>query len=838
VAIDKAMLPLEDEGGEAVSVALPETDAVSVDLPDGGALVSFGDSLVSDVGFSDNLAEHMDPRALTALASDLLAAVEADEQSRADWKAQYIKGLDLLGLKIEDRSTPWPGACGVYHPILTEAAVRFQAQAIMEVWPASGPAKAKLVGKVDDKKTRQAERVETDLNYHLTEVMSEARTEHERLLWALPLAGAGFKKTYYDPTLGRPVSMFVPAEDFVVPYGATDLQSAPRYTHVLKRYANEIRKLQVSGFYRDVTLPEPAPDYSDVQRKTDDLKGESPTVEFDDRHTLLEVHADLDLEGFEDPDEVALPYVVTIDKSSSTVLAVRRNWIESDLRKAKRMWFTQYTYIPGWGIYGLGLVHLIGGIAKSATSILRQLVDAGTLSNLPAGLKARGLRIKGDSSPLMPGEFRDVDVPSGSIRDAITFLPYKEPSQVLATLLTGLVEEGRRFASIADLEIGDGNQQAPVGTTLALMERAMKVMSAVQARLHASMHGELKLLVSVIRENGSPNYEYEVEDGATRAKDYDDRIDVLPVSDPNSATMSQRVMQYQAALQLAAQAPQQYDMPELHKQMLAVLGLKNIDKIIPGTKDKKPADPVTENMNILSGKPVKAFLYQDQQSHIRIHMAAMQDPKVQAIVGQSPQAPVIMAAMQAHIAEHVAFEYRKQIEAQMGVALPDPEKPLPEEVEIRLSRVLAEAADRLLQKNTAEAQAEQNQKAQQDPLIQMQQQELQIKQAEVQRKQAKDQADIQAAQAKLGLQAQEKRAELMLNVAKLEANQRTSGAKLGVEAARSRAELEAKQRLAGTELGVRIAEHTATLRHERQQSHADRRHEAEQAAKQPRPKSE
>jgi hypothetical protein len=805
LAIDKAMTPLEDEGGEAVSVDLGFPISTT-DLPDGGAVISFGEDLVHDVAFDDNLAEHMGPRALAALSSELLACVEADRMSRQDWERTYMQGLDLLGLRAEDRSTPWPGACGVFHPILAEAAVRFQASSIMEVWPASGPAKVAVVGKVDDKKQRQAERVQADLNYFLTEVMTEARSEHERLLWALPLAGAAFKKTYYDPTLGRPVSMFVPAEDFIIPYGATDLQSAPRYTHTLKRYGNEIRKLQVAGFYRDIDLPEPTADYSDIEKKRDQLSGDSPSVDYDDRHTLLEVHAELDLEGFEDPDGIALPYVVTIDKSSSLVLAVRRNWAEDDLRKAKRCWFTQYTYIPGWGIYGLGLIHLIGGIAKSSTSILRQLVDAGTLSNLPAGLKSRGLRIKGDSSPLMPGEFRDVDVPSGSIRDAITFLPFKEPSQVLAGLLNQLVEEGRRFASIADLEIGDGNQQAPVGTTLALMERAMKVMSAVQARLHASMHGELKLLTELIHENGSAKYEYEVDEaGATRAQDYDGRIDVLPVSDPNATTMSQRVMQYQAALQLSAQAPQMYDMPELHRQMLGVLGLKDIGKIIPSSEEKKPMDPVAENMAVLTGKPVRAFLYQDHEAHIKVHTAAMQDPKVMQLMGQNPNAPGIMAAAQAHITEHIAMAYRRAIEDQMGVALPDDDTPIPEEIEVRLSRLVAEAADRVLQKNTAEHQAEVNQKAQQDPLVQMQQQELQLKAGELQRKQAKDQADAAEAAARLQQDDRQAAQRLQVERERIASQAQQTGTRLGVESARARSELEAHQREAGAKLGVDIA---------------------------------
>ena len=637
--------PLYNNDPGAIEIDIVNPEAVSIETPDGGAVVFLGPRLAEEieVSFDANLAEHIDDSELAKISAELIASFDNDLRSRADWEKTYKNGLDLLGLKIEDRSTPWAGACGVFHPILSEAAVRFQSQSIMETFPAGGPVKAKIEGRVTPEKEKQAERVKKDLNYFLTEKMSEYRSEHERMLFNLPLAGAAFKKVYYDPSLGRPVSMFVPAEDFVAPYGASDLVSCPRYTHIMYKYPNELRKLQVSGFYRDIDLPEPNLSITEIQQSKDDLTGESQ-VNNDDRHQLLEIHCELDIDGFEDvgedgePTGIGLPYVVTIERQSGAVLSIYRNWREDDPLKLKRQHFVQYGYVPGFGFYAFGLIHLIGGIAKSATSILRQLVDAGTLSNLPAGLKARGLRIKGDSTPLMPGEFRDVDVPSGAIKDAITFLPYKEPSQVLAALLSSMVEEGRRFASIADLQIGDANQQAPVGTTLALMERAMKVMSAVQARLHASLKQELDILVKLIKAHASSEYEYEVEDGASRDKDYDDRVDVIPVTDPNAASLSQRVVQYQAALQLASQAPQMYDLPELHRQMLGVLGISDIDKIIPSTKDKKPTDPISENMDILNGKPVKAFIYQDHEAHIQAHMSAMQNPKIMQLIGQNPMA--------------------------------------------------------------------------------------------------------------------------------------------------------------------------------------------------------
>ncbi|CAB4169524.1 hypothetical protein UFOVP1302_27 [uncultured Caudovirales phage] len=748
MAIDKAMSEPEKLSDVGLDIQIINPDAVSIETEDGGALVILGPELSQDMepDFSANLAEYMDEGDLSALGQELVDDVESDLRSREDWEQTYKKGLDLLGLKIEDRSTPWPGACGVFHPILSEAAVRFQSQAIMETFPAGGPVKTKIIGRTTPERQQQALRVKEDLNYMLTEKMSEYRSEHERMLFALPLAGAAFKKVYFDPTLGRPTSLYVPAEDFVVPYGASDLQTSNRYTHIMRRYPNEIRKLQVINFYRDVDLSTPVPNKNEIQRVKDKLSGEQQ-IDTDDRHVLLEVHVDLDLAGYEDvgkdgePTGVAIPYVVTVERSTGVVLSIYRNWKEDDALKLKRQHFVQYSYIPGFGFYPFGLIHLVGGIAKSATSILRQLVDAGTLANLPAGLKARGLRIKGDSTPLMPGEFRDVDIPSGAIKDSITFLPYKEPSQVLAGLLGTLVEEGRRFASIADLQIGDANQSAPVGTTLALMERAMKVMSAVQARLHASLKQELSLLVDIIRTHMKGDYEYETDIGATRTEDYDGRIDVIPVTDPNSASLSQRVVQYQAALQLAAQSPQMYDLPELHRQMLTVLGIQDPGKIIPNTNEKKPMDPISENMAILSGKPVKAFLYQDHEAHIKVHMSAMQDPKILQIVGQSPQASMIQAAATAHIAEHIGFQYRREIENQLGVELPPPDESLPEDIEVALSKLVADAAGKLLQKDQAEAQQQQIQQKMQDPVVMAQMQDAQNKTAEIQRKAAKDRAD-------------------------------------------------------------------------------------------------
>ena len=743
MAIEKQMTPfdveIEDEGAEELQVEIVNPEAISMETEDGGIIIDFEGDIAEDILGGDdhdaNLAEVIDEDTLKSMASELLGDFEADRESRSDWARAYVKGLDLLGMKVEDRQQPWAGASGVFHPILTEAVVRFQAQAMGEIFPASGPVRTKILGKTTPEKTEQASRVENEMNYLLTEEMTEYRDETEQLLFKLPIAGSAFKKVYYDPLMERPCSMFVPSEEFVVSYGASDLQTCPRYTHVMKKTQNEVLQLQVNGFYRDVDLPDPEPDYSDIQEKYDELDGEEAVIEDDDRHTILEMHVDINMpEEFDDPDGIARPYVVTIDKSSSTILSIRRNWYEDDEKKKKRMHFVHYRYLPGLGFYGTGLIHLIGGLAKSATSILRQLIDAGTLSNLPAGLKARGLRIKGDDSPLMPGEFRDVDVPGGAIRDSITFIPYKEPSSVLYSLLGNIVEEGRRIGSVADVQVGDMNPNAPVGTTLALMERSMKVMSGVQARLHAALKNELRILAKIIHDYMPPEYAYDMEGDFSRVDDFDRRIDVVPVSDPNAATMSQRVMQYQAALQLAQQAPQLYDMGKLHRQMLEVLGIQDASSIVKLPDDIKPKDPVTENMAILKQEPVKAFMYQDHEAHIQVHMSAMQDPKIQQIVGQSPFASAIQSAMASHITEHVAMQYRKEIQMSLGVEMPDEDQPLPEDVEEQISRLAANAAQKLLGKNQAEAAQKAAQEQAKDPLTQIQQRELAIKEAELKHK--------------------------------------------------------------------------------------------------------
>ncbi len=782
MAVEKQMSPADFDVEETneVEIQVVNPEAVSIESDGEEVIIDFTGEFTEELVGPDhdaNLAEYIEDDDLGALASELVDDFVADRQSRKDWARSYVKGLDLLGMKIEERTQPWAGAAGVFHPVLTEAVVRFQAQAMSELFPASGPVRTKVMGKKDQEKLDQAQRVETEMNYLLTEEMSEYRDETEQMLFRLPLAGSAFKKVYYDPIMERPCAMFVPAEDFVVSYGAADLATAPRYTHVMKKTPNEIAELQFNNFYLDVELPAPEPDYSDIQEKYDEIDGETAVLEDDDRHTILEVHADLLMpEPFDDPDGLARPYVVTIDKSSLTVLSIRRNWYEEDIKKRKRAHFVHYRYLPGLGFYGTGLIHLIGGLAKSATSILRQLIDAGTLSNLPAGLKARGLRIKGDDSPLMPGEFRDVDVPGGAIRDSIAFLPYKEPSSVLYQLLGNIVEEGRRIGSVADVQVGNLNPQAPVGTTLALMERSMKVMSGVQARLHAALKNELRILAKIVKDYMPAEYIYDMEGNFSRQSDFDGRVDVIPVSDPNASTMAQRVVQYQAAMQLAQQAPNLYNMGMLHRQMLEVLGIKDADEIIKLPEDIKAADPVTENMAILKQEPVKAFKYQDHEAHIQVHMAAMQDPKLQEIVGQSPFAAAIQAAMAAHITEHVAFQYRKEIEKNLGVAMPDEEKPLPEDVELEISRLASEAAQKLLRKDQAEVAQKQAMQQQQDPLTQIQQRELALKEAEFEHKKqldvAKLQADVQAKEANMDLQED-----------RLKSEERREGARLGVKVA-------------------------------------------------------
>jgi hypothetical protein len=794
--IDKS-LAQAPQGIEELAMAQPDMSIEienpdSVTLDDGSMEITIVPGKEQDDEFNANLAEDMDEGQLTELSGDLIGEYDADINSRKDWLTTYVDGLELLGLKVEDRTEPWPGACNVYHPLMTEALVKFQAETMMETFPAAGPVKTVIVGKQTKEKEDAAERVKDDMNYQLTDMMPEYRPEHERMLWGLGLSGNAFKKVYYDPNLERQVSMYVPAEDIVVPYGASNLETAERVTHVMRKTKNELHRLQVAGFYRDVDLGEPFLDIDEAEKKIAEKLGFNPTE--DDRYKILEMHVNLDLENGDSEDGIALPYVVTIEKGTGTILAIRRNWNPDDKLKAKRQHFVHYGYIPGFGFYCFGLIHLIGAFAKSGTMILRQLVDAGTLSNLPGGLKSRGLRIKGDDTPIAPGEWRDVDVPSGAVRDNILPLPYKEPSQVLNQLMNQIIEEGRRFASAADMKVSDMSANSPVGTTLAILERTLKVMSAVQARIYYAMKQEFKLLKGIIRDYTPTEYSYEPEIGDRRAKQSDyDNVDVIPVSDPNAATMSQKVVQYQAVMQMAQANPQIYDQVELNKQMLEVLGIKNIGKLIPSADDQKPRDPVSENMNIINGKPVKAFIYQDHEAHIRVHMAAMQDPKILQLVGQNPQANAIQAAAMAHINEHVAFEYRKQLEEQLGVPLPKPDETLPEDVEFELSKVMAEAAQKLAAKSAAEAQQEQAQQQAQDPIIQMQQQELQLKAQDLQIRAQKTQADIQAEQTRLELDKM-----------RIESQERIAGAKLGADTVMANKELEAKEILEGAKLGINV----------------------------------
>ena len=809
MAIEKPMTPsnvvtITTDDNPELEVEVIDPDAVSVTDDDGSVAIVLDSEIQEELvgpDHSSNLAEYLQEGELEAMASDLIEAFNSDRTSRKDWASSYVKGLDLLGLKIEERDQPWPGACGVFHPVLTESVVRFQAQAITEIFPASGPVRTQVVGKYSDEKSNQAQRVEEEMNYLTTEVMTEYRDEFEQLLFKLPLAGSAFKKVYYDPMLERPVAMFVPAEDFVISYGASDLPTCERYTHVMKKTPNEVLKLMVSGFYRDIDLPDPSPEQSDIEEKYDEIDGESGfAMDSDDRFTILEMHVDIDLpEPFSDPDGIARPHVITIDKSSRSVLSVRRNYYEDDEKKRKRLHFVHYPYLPGLGFYGIGLIHLIGGLTKSATSILRQLVDAGTLANLPAGLKARGLRIKGDDSPLMPGEFRDVDIPGGAIRDNIYPLPYKEPSSVLYQLLGNIVEEGRRIGSVADVDISSANANAPVGTTLALLERSMKVMSGVQARLHAALRKELRILAKVVHDFMPEAYDYEIEGSHNRVKDFDGRVDVFPVSDPNASTMSQRVIQYQAALQLAQQAPQIYDLGRLHRQMLEVLGIKEADKIVKLEGDIEPTDPVTENMKILQQEGVKAFAYQDHEAHIAVHMAMLQDPKIKELVGQSPFASVIQKSMIEHITEHVAFAYRKGIEVQLGAPLPDPDKPLPEDVEFNLSSTVAKAAQKLLQQDQAEMAQKKAQRDAKDPLTQIQQRELALEEAKFAHSKEMDIAKLQ-------IDAASKQATVETERGRIASQERQEGARLGVKIASEKDKLERQDQLEGAKLGIQIAE--------------------------------
>jgi len=748
-------IEIEIEDPEAVHIAGDgfELDIEKMDEVDGSE------------EFNQNLVDEIDASALESLASELSSDIDNDLTSRKDWEQMYKDGITLLGLKFEERVEPWDGACGVFHPMITEAVVRFQSETIMETFPAKGPVRTQIIGKETRAKIEAAQRVEMDMNYQLTEKMPEFRNEHERMLWNLPSAGSAFKKVYYDPSIGRQISIFIPAEDIILPYGASEIASCHRVTHRMRKTKQDLIKLQRAGFYADVELGEPQKFRTEIQEKKDKETGF--TASYDDRFELYEAHVDLDLPGFEDKDDngeetgIALPYVVTMIRGTNEILAIRRNWKEDDLLRLKRQHFVHYQYIPGYGAYGFGLFHLVGGFAKSATSILRQLVDAGTLSNLPGGLKSRGLRIKGDDTPIAPGEFRDVDVGSGTIRDNILPLPYKEPSAVLAGLMDKIIEEGRRFAATSDMQISDMSANAPVGTTLAILERTLKVMSAVQARVHYALRQELKLIAGIIRDYTDDDYNYEPEHGDMQVKKEDYKhVDILPVSDPNAATLSQRVVQYQAVIQLAQSAPQIYNLPELHRQMLDVLGIKNADKLVPLEDDQKPKDPVTENMNVLKSTPLKAFIYQDHEAHIAVHQGMMTDPLIQQLIGQNPQANMIAQAIQSHIAEHVGYAYRQKIEERLGIALPSPDDNMPEAMEKEVSRLMAQAAPQVLAQSKALVAQQQAQQNAQDPVLQMQMQEIQIKKQEADTKAQKVQADTQAKAQELALRAQEMQARI------------------------------------------------------------------------------
>jgi hypothetical protein len=811
MAIDKALnqAPLGlsemvEDMEPAIEIEIEDPESVSIKAGDLEIVLEKEDM---DDEFNENLAENLDDDVLTELAGDLIGEYQSDIDSRKDWVQTYVDGLELLGLKIEERTEPWPGACGVYHPLLSEAIVKFQSETIMETFPAAGPVKTSILGQETQERIEAAQRVKEDMNYQLTEVMVEYRPEHERMLWGLGLSGNAFKKVYFDPNLDRQVSLFVPAEDIVVPYGASSLETSERVTHVMRKTKNELRKLQVMGFYKDVELDDPTDTLDEIEKKIAEQMGFKASQ--DDRYKLLEMHVYLDLPGYEDKDEkgketgIALPYVVTIEKGTETVLAIRRNYHADDPNKQKRDHFVHYGYVPGFGFYCFGLIHLIGAFAKSGTSILRQLVDAGVLSNLPGGFKTKGLRVKGDDTPIAPAEFRDVDVASGTIKDNIMTLPYKEPSQVLYTLLGTIVDEGRRFASAADLKVSDMSSQSPVGTTLAILERTLKVMSAVQARVHYAMKQEFKLLKNIIRDYTPEDYEYDPVEGPPRAKRSDyDMVEVLPVSDPNSATMSQKVVQYQAALQLAQSAPQLYDLPLLHRQMLEVLGIRNASKLVPIEDDLKPTDPVSENMDALNEKPLKAFIYQDHAAHITVHMTMLQDPVTMQILQQNPKAQSISAAFMAHIMEHFAFQYRKNIEDKLGVPYPDPNEEMPEDMEVEISRLAAAGAQKLLQSNQAMMAQQQAQQAAQDPIVQMQQQELQLKAAEVQRKAAKDQMDAQ-----LRMQQQQ------IEQQRIATQTEVEGAKLGAQIAKDKTQKEFDEatravdmQIKGVELGLKMGE--------------------------------
>ncbi len=776
------------------------TNPEEVTLSDGSVEISLmpDDDERGEGMFEDNLAEELDEEERALIANELMSQVDADVQSRKEWADTYVDGLDVLGFKYEERTQPWEGACGVYSTVLAESAIRFQAEAMSETFPAAGPVKTKILGEETPEKEEAAERVRADMNYELTENMVEYRPEHERLLYSLGLAGSAFKKCYYEPNMGRPCATYIPAEDVIVPYGASTIETAERVTHVMRKTKNEVIKLQAMGFYLDTKLGEPEPYHSDIEERKAEEGGYS--ISDDSRYTLYEIHADMFLEALDDdPDEIAKPYVITIERGTGEILAIRRNWDEDDDLTMKRQHFVHYNYVPGFGFYGLGLIHIIGGYARAGTSLIRQLVDAGTLSNLPGGLKARGLRIKGDDEPIEPGEWKDVDIPSGAIRDNIMPLPYKEPSQTLLALLDKITTEGRRLGAIADMDISDMSSNAPVGTTLAILERTLKPMAAVQARVHYSMKQEFKLLKALMAEYAPASYKYQPARGELNAKRSDyEMVEVIPVSDPNNTTMAQRVVQYQTVLQMSSQAPQIYDLPQLHRQMIDVLGVKNAEKLVPTSEDAEPTDPISENMGFLTGKPVRAFIYQDHQAHIDAHKSFMEDPMIAQMIGQNPQAKQIMGAIQAHIAEHTAFLYRQQMEEKLGFALTPPNSELPEEVEVNLSRLVADAGKQLTEGHKKQAAGKKAQEQAKDPVFQLQQQEQQTKQQEVQRKMQKDQADAQAAQAEAQRKAMKDQTDAQLAQQKLALDAKLAEMKMQIE----QAELELDERKAGAKMSA------------------------------------
>jgi len=799
-----------------IEIEIENPDEVSIGL--GDIEIDLKPEKETAKDFDANLANFMDDGDLDTLGQELIEDFDKDTQDRKEWIKTYVDGLKLLGLQYEDRTEPWQGACGVFHPMLTESVVRFQSEAMMETFPAMGPVKTQIVGAVDLLREEAAARVREDMNYQLTEVMTEYRPEHEKMLWSLPLAGSAFKKVYYDPSKGRQMAVFIPAEDIVVPYGARDLETAERVTHVMRKTENEVRKLQEAGFYSDVELGEPGYELDDIEKQKAEEQGMSALN--DDRFRILEMHVDLDLPGYEHKDKkgeetgIALPYVVTVEKGTRQVLAIRRNWYEDDELHIKRQHFVHYQYIPGFGFYGYGLIHLIGGYAKSATMLIRQLVDAGTLSNLPGGLKSRGLRIKGDDTPIQPGEFRDVDVPSGSIRDNILPLPYKEPSQVLFALFQNIVQEGRAFASSGDMNVSDMSTNAPVGTTLALLERTLKVMTAVQARLHYTMKQEFRLLKVIIADYTPEEYDYEPEDAGRKAKKSDyDSTDVIPVSDPNAATMAQKIVQYQAVLQLAQSAPQLYNLPLLHRQMIEVLGIKNAAKLVPVEDDQVPTDPVQENQNLLIMKPVKAFIEQNHEAHIQAHMAAIQNPKIQQMMQMNPMAQQIMAAAMAHVNEHIAFEYRKQVEMAIGIPLPSEEqnKQVPPEMADQIAMMTAQASQKLTQQAQQQAAQQQAQQQMQDPIVQMQMQELQIKMEELKLKQQKQ-----------TIEAATKADQLRIEESRIAAQKEIAAMQVAATAAAAKDKLKQSQEAEGARLGVDIAKHRAQIAMQQAQRAAQR----------------